>query len=286
MAIFCKLALALYILKVSSVPVNSTISPGPFHISWMSVAPSAGFETMTSQTPYPSVLLFMPPYPGHLLLSPAPTSSSKPPVVTQTVVTTVAAPPRTVTVSATPSTANRTITSFTPSLSSPSASATFSKSVWSASAQITDLSSFNVTAFPCGQQNLVIVKGIPANASASTFAIAPEPTGSLPHWDNSTSVLQLLYPANSINPAQKPQGGAEFYATPIQVAGARSVTLDYSVFFPADFDWALAGKLPGLYGGHTGCSGGNDALTCFSTRLMWREGEWRALPRTFHCSFL
>jgi hypothetical protein len=141
---------------------------------------------------------------------------------------------------------------------------------------MTDLSSFNVTAFPCGQQNLVIVKGLPANASAATFAAVSEPTseasGTLPSWDNSTSVLQLLYPANSINPAQKPQGGAEFYAIPIQVAGARSVILEYSVFFPADFDWVLAGKLPGLYGGHMGCSGGNDALTCFSTRLMWREG--------------
>ena len=39
-----------------------------------------------------------------------------------------------------------------------------------------------------------------------------------------------------------------------------------------DFDWVLAGKLPGLYGGHTACSGGDEALDCFSTRLMWREG--------------
>ena len=39
-----------------------------------------------------------------------------------------------------------------------------------------------------------------------------------------------------------------------------------------DFEWVLAGKLPGLYGGHTACSGGDEALDCFSTRLMWREG--------------
>jgi hypothetical protein len=135
MAIFCKLALALYILRVSSVPVNSTISPWPLLIPWTSSTvdiwtPYADFETMTSQTPYPSVLLFMPPYPGYLLLSSAPTSSFKPPVVTQTVMTTVAAPPRTVTVSATPLTANRTTTSSeSSSSSSPSAS---TKSVWSA----------------------------------------------------------------------------------------------------------------------------------------------------------
>ncbi|KAI0713624.1 hypothetical protein C8Q76DRAFT_731980 [Earliella scabrosa] len=30
--------------------------------------------------------------------------------------------------------------------------------------------------------------------------------------------------------------------------------------------------MPGLYGGHDGCSGGDDALGCFSTRLMWRGG--------------
>ncbi|KAF8162746.1 polysaccharide lyase family 14 protein, partial [Crassisporium funariophilum] len=85
-------------------------------------------------------------------------------------------------------------------------------------------------------------------------------------------VIQLLFPAGSINPAQKPQGGAEFYATPIDISKARNVTMKYSVFFPASFDWVLAGKLPGLYGGHTGCSGGNAALDCFSTRLMWRQG--------------
>ncbi|TFK25741.1 polysaccharide lyase family 14 protein, partial [Coprinopsis marcescibilis] len=97
------------------------------------------------------------------------------------------------------------------------------------------------------------------------------------------------YPKGSINPAQKPQGGIEFYASPLPLSAlpslpmqgdtresplgtpATNVTLRYSVFFPKDFDWVLAGKLPGLYGGHTGCSGGNAALDCFSTRLMWRK---------------
>ena len=63
-----------------------------------------------------------------------------------------------------------------------------------------------------------------------------------------------------------------FYASPLPVSGARNVSLSYNVFFPVDFDWVLAGKLPGLYGGHTACSGGDEALDCFSTRLMWREG--------------
>lgn len=47
--------------------------------------------------------------------------------------------------------------------------------------------------------------------------------------------------------------------------------LKYSVFFPAGFEFVKGGKLPGLYGGKTGCTGGDLAIDCFSTRLMWRE---------------
>jgi hypothetical protein len=140
---------------------------------------------------------------------------------------------------------------------------------------MSDLGPFNISAFPGGQRNLQIVNGIPASASRISFAAASATASEFsasPPWDNSSSVLQLFYPANSINPSRKPQGGAEFYATPLHLAAAHNITLEYSVFFPVDFDWVLAGKLPGLYGGHTGCSGGNDALDCFSTRLMWRKG--------------
>lgn len=144
---------------------------------------------------------------------------------------------------------------------------------------MTDLSSFNVSAFPGGQRNLHIVNGIPAGASATIVAsnaLSTNPAdltaAALTSWDNSSSALQLFYPENSINPGTKPQGGAEFYATPIPMHNANNVSLEYSVFFPVDYDWVQGGKLPGLYGGHTGCSGGNNALTCFSTRLMWRQG--------------
>ncbi|KAJ8468833.1 hypothetical protein ONZ45_g17099 [Pleurotus djamor] len=136
-----------------------------------------------------------------------------------------------------------------------------------------NLVSFNITYFPAGIQNMAIVSGIPASASATEAAIKAVETGSTaPPWDNSTSVLQLLYPANSINPGNQPQGGAEFYAQPIDMASADKVALEYSVFFPADFDFVLGGKLPGIYGGHVTCSGGNNAKSCFSTRLMWRRG--------------
>ena len=64
----------------------------------------------------------------------------------------------------------------------------------------------------------------------------------------------------------------EFYAKPLDISSANNATLEYKVFFPGDFDWVKGSKLPGLYGGHTRCSGGNPALDCFSTRLMWRAG--------------
>ncbi|KIP07480.1 polysaccharide lyase family 14 protein [Phlebiopsis gigantea 11061_1 CR5-6] len=124
-----------------------------------------------------------------------------------------------------------------------------------------------------------IVQGIPAAASATTAealvvasSVPDAPPTTAPTWDNASSIMQLFYPAGSVNPTSDPQGGADFYATPLDLADAQNVSLAYSVFFPSDFDWVLAGKLPGIYGGHKTCSGGDDALSCFSTRLMWREG--------------
>lgn len=133
------------------------------------------------------------------------------------------------------------------------------KSIWVAPTDLTDLSTFRVTKFSEGQDNLEIVNSVPVEAGTAAS-------------DDATPMLQLLFPAGSINPGQKPTGGAEFYASPIDISSARNVTLQYSVLFPFDFDWVLAGKLPGLYGGRTGCSGGDPAVDCFSTRLMWREG--------------
>lgn len=84
--------------------------------------------------------------------------------------------------------------------------------------------------------------------------------------------MQVLYPKGSINPNPAHTGGVGFYATPVDFTKANNVSLSYSIFFPADFDFVKAGKLPGLTGGHGGCSGGKNADDCFSTRLMWRAG--------------
>ncbi|KAM0748883.1 hypothetical protein T439DRAFT_290964 [Meredithblackwellia eburnea MCA 4105] len=88
------------------------------------------------------------------------------------------------------------------------------------------------------------------------------------------TVMQVLYPNGSINPGNKvtPIGGTGMYMTPLDVSNARNVSLSYSIFFPVGFDFVKGGKLPGLYGGHTGCSGGKQSEDCFSTRLMFRTG--------------
>ncbi|KAJ7494408.1 hypothetical protein B0H11DRAFT_2171961 [Mycena galericulata] len=212
---------------------------------------------------------------------------------------TVTEPPTTTTEPAAPSTVTDVVTVFISTQPPPPSSTRTTpapsgvKAAWAAPARMTDLSAFNITAFPGGQQNLKLVDGIPASATASPSAAAASPSpllgldsllqssdapssSSYTPWDNTTTVMQLLYPAHSANPAAKPQGGAEFYASPLAIASAETVTMGYSVFFPHDFDWVKGGKLPGLYGGRTGCSGGDSALDCFSTRLMWRpncEGE-------------
>lgn len=54
----------------------------------------------------------------------------------------------------------------------------------------------------------------------------------------------------------------------MDLSTAKNVTLEYSIFFPTGFDFVKGGKMPGLYGGHTGCSGGQQSEDCFSTRLM------------------
>lgn len=207
-----------------------------------------------------------------------PSPSPLPTVITEmlTVTATITEPVSTVTLSE----PIETVTEIITAPPSPTSNVYF-ESTWSAPGQISDLGPFNISSFAYGQTNLQVVSGIPATASATTMSAASAPLvtpeGSAPvsqalPWDNSTSVLQLLYPENSINPGTEPQGGADFYATPIDLHNASSIALEYSVFFPADFDWMLAGKLPGIFGGHKGCSGGDDAQTCFSTRLMWRQG--------------
>ena len=137
---------------------------------------------------------------------------------------------------------------------------------WATPTFYSDLSSYNVTHFSSGKHNLEVVAGV--TPDAENAAVGDDPST----WTNASSMLQIFYPKGSINPKSKPQGGSQFYAAPLDLRHARSVTFAYSVFFPSDFEWVKGGKLPGLYGGRTGCSGGDAADDCFSTRMMWRKG--------------
>ncbi|TPX33842.1 hypothetical protein SmJEL517_g03303 [Synchytrium microbalum] len=85
-------------------------------------------------------------------------------------------------------------------------------------------------------------------------------------------VMRVVYPAGSRNPAASPVGGLGFYAEPLDLTYASVVTIQFDVYFPSNFNFVLGGKLPGLYGGATGCSGGASADSCFSSRHMWRTG--------------
>ena len=145
----------------------------------------------------------------------------------------------------------------------------FSISAWASPKFFTDLSAFNVAHFASGRDNLEVVVGI---TPGGEDIVRADDAPSWKLWTNASAMLQLFYPKDSVNPARRPQGGSEFYAKPLDISKANNVTLEYKVFFPGDFDWVKGGKLPGLYGGHTRCSGGNPALDCFSTRLMWRAG--------------
>ena len=173
--------------------------------------------------------------------------------------------------SVTQSSADVTVAQGTTSLieSASGAPDDFSISAWASPKFFTDLSAFNITHFAAGKDNLEVVVGITPSAEDIIHA---DDASSWKLWTNASAMLQLFYPKDSINPARRPQGGSEFYAKPLDISKANNVTLEYKVFFPSDFDWVKGGKLPGLYGGHTRCSGGNPALDCFSTRMMWRAG--------------
>lgn len=86
-------------------------------------------------------------------------------------------------------------------------------------------------------------------------------------------VLAAQYPAGSYSHAT---GGAQFYsAFPNITKPPQAMLLTYSVYFPKNYDFVKGGKLAGLRGGQVeGCAGGEktDGTTCFSARLMWREG--------------
>ncbi|KAI8391789.1 uncharacterized protein BYT42DRAFT_629798 [Radiomyces spectabilis] len=105
------------------------------------------------------------------------------------------------------------------------------------------------------------------SGSQKNHAIVKDPAAG-----GSDYVLRVVYPNGSSNPGSQPQGGIGFSAEPVKLTEAvKTVQLEYKVFFPKNFKFVKGGKLPGLYGGQQHCSGGNDAINCFSSRFMWRS---------------
>jgi len=132
---------------------------------------------------------------------------------------------------------------------------------WAPSPHFSNMAEYNVTSFAAGATNLAIMRGSPSAIAEGTTANMQEAFSTFTtNWNESVNSLQILYPKGSNAPRNDPQGGTEFYAHPLDLLTARNVSMEYSVYFPSDFDFVKGGKLPGLYGGHKGCSGGNSAV--------------------------
>ena len=84
----------------------------------------------------------------------------------------------------------------------------------------------------------------------------------------------LLVPLTYSRPLVRSTGmssGWGFHATPDHAFPTVSSVLSYRVFFPEDFDWKRGGKLPGLFIGHPGATGGNWEYKAGSARVVWQQ---------------
>lgn len=260
----------------SSVPNTSAmLSTGSTVLNTERTASVTSFLLAPPHFPFPHSLTSTPSTDPLVVPITIPSATTITDIMTDTTTATLTEPPATVTVPAAPVTVTDVVTI------SPMPPPTSFQTAWAAPTQMTNLSAFNVTYFPSGQQNLQILAGAPLDLAIVDMVLGEAASGNGPASSSDSqrseagpAVMQLLYPQDSIDPGNRatPAGGADFYATPLDLREARSVALEYSVFFPADFDWVQGGKLPGIYGGKVGCSGGDAAVTCFSTRLMWRAG--------------
>jgi hypothetical protein len=108
---------------------------------------------------------------------------------------------------------------------------------------------------------------------AGRFLGVKENVGIRPGGIGGGGMLRVRYPEGSINFGSaddgKPLGGASFY---VPFTAGRAACLHYEVRFPADFEFAKGGKLPGLYAGKAPSGGDKvSGRNGWSVRLMWRE---------------
>jgi len=65
--------------------------------------------------------------------------------------------------------------------------------------------------------------------------------------------------------------GFGFHASPKHAFPALHARLSYKVYFPEDFDWVRGGKLPGLFIGNPGATGGHWDYKAGSARVTWQK---------------
>jgi len=89
-------------------------------------------------------------------------------------------------------------------------------------------------------------------------------------FDNQ-KVIKVIYPKNSYKPSASPIGGIGIYCSPVTTfPSAKNIKLSYQLYFDKTFDPQLGGKLPGIYMGPPGASGGRHSNDNASCRIMWR----------------
>ena len=116
-------------------------------------------------------------------------------------------------------------------------------------------------------------EGVAKDAIKSAFNLASGPvnTGSdnlgYANCVDGVGDIEQTYPVGVAASA----GGSGFYwqLSDGDLAQRESMTLKYEVKFDDGFDFVKGGKLPGMYGGKMGCSGGANAADngCFSGEI-------------------
>jgi chitosanase len=87
-------------------------------------------------------------------------------------------------------------------------------------------------------------------------------------------VLKVNYPKGSFKPSSEPKGGIGFYACPKPIFPQSDfITLSYDLYFDDNFDPVKGGKLPGIFIGEPGASGGRHSNNQASARIMWRKAD-------------
>ena len=117
-----------------------------------------------------------------------------------------------------------------------------------------------------GIPNIPMTKGVdPWN-----FSVVQKTEGKLSVIDDTT--FELVYPANCGANAKKcgSNAGMNGKASPKCCFPASSIEFGYQVYFAPDFDFVNAGKLPGVWIGDPGASGGEWIPKGGSCRVMWR----------------